>query len=253
MVAALAHDGGTVDVHVYGSGPTILMHPQPAHPGAPPELLRVKASLDRALIDGLSDRYRLVMFEYPGAPKPDTLTPGNLVADLLAIADAAEAREFAWCGYSWTAVIGLQLALDNDRLMGLVCGGWPPIHGPYKEMLSVIESAQAGEGPSVLMVLDPPIVQQFATFYRGLRTFDDLDVLQRIRCPRLCFAGNVDNIYDLGIGRTVVDQRETLEGSGWDVRILDGLDHGDALQPEVFVPLVAGWLDEHLDRRGGPA
>jgi pimeloyl-ACP methyl ester carboxylesterase len=246
MATALAHDGAVINVQVHGSGPTILMHPQPAHPGAPPELLLVKAALDRALIDGLSDRYRLVMFEYPGAPKPDTLTPSNVVADLLAIADAAEAQEFAWCGYSWTAVIGLQLALDNDRLTGLICGGWPPIHGPYKEMLSVIEGAQAGEGPSVLMSLAPPIVQQFATFYRGVQAFDDGNAQQRIGCPRLCFAGSVDNVYDLGIGRTAIDQRDKLEESGWDVRIEEGLDHGDLLQPDAFVPLIADWLDEHL-------
>jgi hypothetical protein len=130
-------------------------------------------------------------------------------------------------------------------MTALICGGWPPIHGPYRGMLRTIKAAQAGEGPSVLNPLAPPVLQQFATFYEGLRGFDDLAAQEWIACPRLCFAGSADNIYDLGIGRTVVDQRENLEQAGWDVRIVDGLDHGELLQPEVLVPLLAEWLDAH--------
>jgi hypothetical protein len=185
----------------------------------------------------------LVLFEYPGDVKPYTLTPTAVVLDLLAIADAADAEQFAWCGYSWTAVAGLQLALETDRLTALVCGGWPPIGAPYKEILRMVSDP----GTSYLT---PDTRQQFITFYKDLEMFDDRSAQARITCPRLCFAGSADNYQGLGIGATVVSERASLETAGWDVRILEGLDHGEPLQPAVFVPLVTRWFDEHLDRSG---
>jgi pimeloyl-ACP methyl ester carboxylesterase len=137
-----------------------------------------------------------VLFDYPRGLWPDTLTPANVVADLLAIADAAGAERFAWCGYSWTAVIGLQLALDNDRMTGLICGGWPPIHAPYAETVRILADVQAGKDTTALSMLPPPVVQQFATFYRGLQEFDDVAAQRRISCPRLCFVGSADNVHD---------------------------------------------------------
>jgi pimeloyl-ACP methyl ester carboxylesterase len=79
--------------------------------------------------------FRVVAFDYEGhvleVPKPSTLTPDNLARDFLVVADAAGAERFAWYGYSWLAVGGLQLALRSDRVAALVMGGWPPIGGPY--------------------------------------------------------------------------------------------------------------------------
>lgn len=242
MPTALAHDGAVINIRVHGSGPTVLAHPLTVNPGAPPEAVRLKADLERSLIERLSSCCRLVLFDYPGQPpKPSTLTPANVVTDLLAIADAAGADQFAWCGYSWTAVIGIQLAIATDRLTGLICGGWPPVSGPYTQMLEVLLARQPDE--SRLSPSFPPELQQVITFYRGLQSFDDQAAQQQITCPRLCFAGTADDIYDLGIGRTVIDKRSRLEHLGWDVHLLAGLDHMQVLQPEVFVPVVSDWLD----------
>jgi hypothetical protein len=71
------------------------MHPQYAYPSAPPDVWNAVSALREALIEGLSDRYRLIMFDYPGGPWPNALTSSNVVADLLAIADAAGADNFA--------------------------------------------------------------------------------------------------------------------------------------------------------------
>jgi hypothetical protein len=86
-------------------------------------------------------------------------------------------------------------------------------------------------------------LQQFATFYRELQGFDDRCVQARITCPRLCFAGGSDDVYGSRIGARVIATREELERLGWDVRILDGVTHEGGLQPDIFVPLVAEWLD----------
>ena len=119
------------------------VNPRPVEGPQAEEMRRWGAdpALGRSLIDGLSDTFRVVAFDYEGhvlqVPKPDTLTPANLVADLLAVADAAGADRFAYYGYSWLALTGLQLAIRTDRLAALVMGGYPPVDGPYAQMLQV--------------------------------------------------------------------------------------------------------------------
>jgi pimeloyl-ACP methyl ester carboxylesterase len=99
------------------------------------------------LIDGLRNAFRVVAFDYEGqvlqVPKPDTLTPANVAGDLLAVADAAGADRFAYYGYSWLALAGLQLAIRTDRLAALVMGGFPPTDGPYAQMLQVTTATHA--------------------------------------------------------------------------------------------------------------
>jgi pimeloyl-ACP methyl ester carboxylesterase len=237
MPDARLHDGTTTEVRIHGTGPTVLMLPLAGQSNPPAEVRRLKTALHRALVDELSGGYRLVFFDYPGRhPKPGTLTPANVVADLLAVADAAGADEFAWCGYSWTAIIGLQLALHTDRLNGLICGGWPPLDGPYERMLQTLYARPGAD--------TEPELRQIITYYEGLRAFDDRTT--RLSCPRLCFAGTADDIYDLGIGRTVAGRQAELRNTGWDVSLLDGHDHMTALEPETFVPVITTWLDTSL-------
>ncbi|MFC7591838.1 alpha/beta fold hydrolase [Nonomuraea antimicrobica] len=137
MVEATLHDGNTIEVEVSGSGPVVLLpvDPQPVE-GEQAEEMRKwgnDPALGRSLIDGLSDAFRVVAFDYQGhvmsTPKPATLTPGNVVRDLLAVADAVGAERFAYYGYSWLALSGLQLAIRTDRLTALVMGGFPPYGG----------------------------------------------------------------------------------------------------------------------------
>jgi pimeloyl-ACP methyl ester carboxylesterase len=129
MPQARLHDGSTIVL--------LPVNPQPVEGPQADELRRcgVDPALGRSLIDGLGDAFQVVAFDYEGqvlqVPKPDTLTPVNLAGDLLAVADAAGTDRFAYYGYSWLALAGLQLAIRTDRLAALVMGGFPPIDGPY--------------------------------------------------------------------------------------------------------------------------
>jgi pimeloyl-ACP methyl ester carboxylesterase len=238
---ATLHDGAAVEVEVHGLGPAVLAFGLPVVSASPPEDVRLTEAINAAFVDRLAGRYSVVLFNYPGQPpKPDTLTPDTVASDLLAIADAAGVDRFAWVGYSWTAVIGLQLALRTDRVSALVLGGWPPVDAPYGPILRVIESF----GDET--VLSQPEVRQQRNFYRGLQSFDDREAQRRLDCPRLCFTGTADDIFGLGIAATIMETQGELEALGWDVRLLEGLDHAGALQPEVFVPVVADWLEERL-------
>ena len=116
MTTATMHDGSDLEVEVQGEGPFLLIpvNPNPVEGEAAEEMRRWGAdpALGLSLIEGLRDIVTVVAFDYEGhvltAPKPDTLTPSNISSDVLAIADAVGAEEFAYYGYSWLALAGLR-------------------------------------------------------------------------------------------------------------------------------------------------
>jgi pimeloyl-ACP methyl ester carboxylesterase len=278
MPEVALHDGSTIAVEVQGRGPTVVLPVNPRLVEGPQaeELRRWGAdpALGRTLIDGLSDAFRVVAFDYEGhllqVPKPDSLTPANIVGDLLAVADAAGADRFAYYGYSWLALAGLQLAVRTDRLTALVMGGFPPLEGPYAQMLQVtiathqLASSAPSAAPSpppaepsdepdwsqVEMTLSETQTRQFVTLYRALQDFDDRAAQAQLRCPRLCFAGSADQItYDerwggvrVDMAGPVVGRRAELEALGWEVRVLEGLDHLQAMQAAQVLPMLRPWL-----------
>jgi pimeloyl-ACP methyl ester carboxylesterase len=232
----------------------------------------------------------VVAFDYEGqvlqVPKPDTLTPDNLARDFVAVADAAGVERFAWYGYSWLALAGLQLAVRTDRLTALAMGAWPPLGAPYAGMLRVTtathdlasapSSAHRGtagdasatpasepapasspeelDWSTVEVTLSEAQTRQFVTLYQALQGFDERAVLPRLSCPRLCFVGSADEIdygrrwggVHVSIAGPLVQRRAELEGLGWQVQILDGLDHTQAMQAANVLPVLRPWLDAAL-------
>src|SRR6266516_134190 len=273
MPEAILHDGNTIEIEVHGEGPTLLLpvNPQPIE-GPQAEQMRkygTDPALGQSLIKGLSDAFRVVVFDYEGhvlgKPKPETLTPANTVADLLTVADTAGADRFAYYGYSWLAVIGLQLAIRTDRLSALIMGGFPPLNGPYEEMLRVTTatyemasgaratpSADESEWSGVSLSRDQ--TRQFVTLYQALQEFDDRAAQARITCPRLCFVGSADEIQygkswgnvHVSLAGPIMRGRAHLEDLGWDVRVLDGLDHIQTMQARQVVPIFRSLLASQL-------
>jgi pimeloyl-ACP methyl ester carboxylesterase len=263
------HDGSTIDIEIAGSGPNLLIAVNPvAVEGPQAEAMRewgADPALGRTLIDGLSDIARVIAVDYEGhvlaTPKPETLTPANVVADLLAVADAAAAERFAWYGYSWLAMIGFQLALSTDRLSGLAMGGYPPIDGPYEEMLAVTKAGfelatgartSQGEDAWASAHLEPDQSRQFLTLYEALRDFDDRAAVGRLPADvaKECIVGEKDEIQYgptwgdvfVSMAAPIVRNRAELEAQGWDVHVLDGLDHTGAMQAAAVLPILRGWI-----------
>jgi len=234
-------------------------------------------ALGRSLIDGLCTTFRVVAFDYERhlmkTPQPDTLTPDHIANDLLAVADAANARQFAYYGYSWLALCGMQLAIRTDRLTALIMGGFPPIGGPYKDMLTVTqathEMASAPKEPAktspssadefdwnaIEVTLTEGQTRQFVTLYQALQDFDDRAAQAKITCPRLCFAGSADTIVYgerwknavVRIAAPLIEQKAEMEALGWEVRVLDGLDHTGAMQTGAVLPVILPWLISRLN------
>ena len=273
MPKATLHDGSTIEIEVHGAGPTLLLpvNPQPLV-GPQAEQMRQYGNdpaLGQSLIKGLSDAFRVVAFDYEGecfrTPKPDTLTPANVVSDFLAVADTVGADRFAYYGYSWLAMIGLQLAIRTDRLSALIMGGFPPLNGPYEEMLRVttvtyemasgarpMPPADESEWSGIALTRDQ--TRQFVTLYQALQDFDDRAAQARLTCPRLCFVGSKDeiqytkswgNVY-VSLAGPIVRGQAQLSELGWDVRVLDGLDHTQAMQAKHVVPILRSWLASNL-------
>lgn len=264
------HDGNMLDIEVYGEGQSILLpvNPHPIEGEKAEELRKYGAdpALGQSLIKGLSDQFRVVAFDYEGhvlrTPKAHTLTPDNVAADFIAVADAVNADRFAYYGYSWLAMVGFHLAIRTDRLSALMMGGYPPIDGPYVEMLRVTTAANRMAGGSGTTPADDEWsglstdqTQQFVTLYQTLQGFDDRAVQSRITCPRLCFVGSADEIqYDknwgdvtVNLATPIIQARSELESLGWDVRVLDGLDHMQAMHAAQVLSIIRPWLIARLN------
>ncbi|HEY7200079.1 MAG TPA: alpha/beta hydrolase [Candidatus Dormibacteraeota bacterium] len=273
---ARLHDGTTIPLHVAGRGPDVLLavrtDPYDEATAASMRAWGADPDLGPTLVRRLSGAFRVIAADYEGhrmaSPAPSTLTPENVAADLLAIADAAGADRFAWYGYSWLALAGLQLALRTDRLWALAMGGFPPLDGPYEPMLAVTRAAHAmaaagggvpasdaaqvepGDWDSVTVQTSEDQTRQFVTLYEALQRFDDAAALPALAIPRLCFAGSEDRIEygpswggtTVRIAEPLVSRRADLERAGWDVEVLPGLDHLGAMRAEAVLPLLGGWL-----------
>ena len=91
--------------------------------------------------------------------------------------------------------------------------------------------------------------RQFVTLYRALGEFDDRTIQGRILCPRMCFVGSQDVIEygDRWGGVRVAPADLDLDAArsaGWDIEVLDGLDHTQAMQPAHVLPILKPWLEK---------
>lgn len=244
------------------------------------KLWGVDPELGKHFIGGLVDEFQILYFDYEGHrlhhPNPENLTPENIVKDLLTTADGMNVKEFSYYGYSWLALVGLQLAIRTNRLQSLVMGGFPPMDGPYKEMMVVTsktyeqalnQNASVMDGPeqpspekvdwdNVQIKIDTRQTKQFVTMYKNLKEFNDREIQHKLTIPRLAFAGEKDTIvYGENFGSVTVNivgilqkHKQELRRLGWDVEILKGndMDHTKAMQPATVLPWIKPWLIKNL-------
>jgi pimeloyl-ACP methyl ester carboxylesterase len=199
----------------------------------------------RGYYDQLTDRYRVVVIADPAIDNSPagiaSLTADRVCADILAVADAAGVDRFAWYGFSFGSVVGLQLASRTSRLSALVCGGWPPLGGQYAETLAFTEE-EAAQGRAT-----PAL-----TFYRSIRGWPERDAVSKFTFPRMAFAGNRDEFVAgdqrIRIGPIIAEQRADLERMGWTVQLIDGFGHELGGRPDVIMPILKRFLDPTLLR-----
>ncbi|MBL8362847.1 MAG: alpha/beta fold hydrolase [Rubrivivax sp.] len=207
-------------------------------------------------LDRLTDRYRVLLVDYPsiGGSRdvpPDALTVERICSDLLGTAAAAGFERFAYWGHSWGGAMGLQLAVRSDRLTALVVGGWPPLGGPYAAILAAARlKAPAPEASSLKVLRSPAQYRQWITCYASLEGWDEAAAVHALRLPRMALWGADGDLVEAGIPVPIASinraRRAELEALGWTVHEVPGQGHGVCLQPELVVPPVRAFLDAHL-------
>jgi dienelactone hydrolase len=199
-------------------------------------------AIAQGYVERLSERYRVLVVDYPGEGEnavvaPDEFTADRACQDLLEVADAAGFERFAWWGFSWGAIIGLQLACRTDRLAALICGGWSPLGDLYSDLLPACR-AQVGAGSDA---------ERYVTFYESIRDWPEREAVERISCPRMTFAGSHDEPVRAGrpirIAESLRKHRRQLETWGWEVMEIPDWDHSLWANPATVVPPVRSFLD----------
>lgn len=204
----------------------------------------------------LTDRYQVLLVDYPGIGgsrdiAPQDLTVERVCSDLLGVAGAAGFDRFAYWGYSWSGAVGLQLATRTDRLSALVIGGWPPLDGPYREILAAARRKQPNPEPSSLKILRSPAqYAQWIAYYESMQDWPERQAVTSISCPRMVYFGEEGDLIEAGIPVTIASNirrhRGTLQDQGWTVHEVPGQGHGVCMVPELVVPAVRAFLDKAL-------
>lgn len=254
-------DGCQIPFEVFGpaDGPPILMS-YPYNEGTAQMLatfevmsLEDARATNQRVLDLLVDRYRVVRFEYPrgsgGATGPfeDDLKPETVATDHDAVAIAAGVDRYVVVGYSLTGSMALQVAGRTSRCAGVAIGGFPPLDGPYQTVADTI----AAQLPHLPPEAGLPFMRAALRYYRDVADhWDERAAVSAMTGPRVVVAGSEDQgdpargmVAPLGQG--VVDHADELRTLGWDVVVLDGLDHLAAGDPDVFIPAVRKTLDTH--------
>ena len=156
--------------------------------------------------------------------------------DLLAAADAAGLDRFEAWGYSNTAALAVTLAVRTDRCVGLVCAGMDPfldftswsghVDGEVRE---VGEGAYADGGG-----FDWRAARAFYAGYAALQP----DLPERLPCPAVLVYGDADAL----VAPSVARNRARLEGLGFAIRSLPGLDHQTCVEAVEMVVGAAATL-----------
>ena len=247
----MPHDKTTgIYYEIHGNGyPLFLGFPVMASHGE----IFGNGSVLTGFLERLTDRYRVLVIDYPSIGKSASIPPAELTAartseDMLAVADAAGFDRFAWWGGTFGAMIGLQLASQSDRPSALICAGWPPLGAPYADMLRGVRLNAADPPAHARQILrEPSQYAQWVPFYESLQRWPEAQAVARIQCPQMAVFGS-DAESDvagipLHIAATLRERRLELEALGWRVTEIPGRDTGLILDPESLVPAVREFLD----------
>jgi pimeloyl-ACP methyl ester carboxylesterase len=136
-----AADGTKIAYEVSGTGPALLL----LHGGGQNR----KSWAERGYVDRLAKKFTVIRLDLRGSGdsgRPDTPAAYELdtvLADILAVADAANAKRFHLWGFGHGASIGRYLAARSDRVISAVLVGMdmgPTLSGPVKDALTAMRA-----------------------------------------------------------------------------------------------------------------
>jgi len=215
-----------------------------------------QAGVRNGFLERLTDRYRVLLVDYPNIGKTTTPSPAEFTidracADMLAAADAAGFGRFAWWGPTSNGVqFGLALAARSDRVSAFVGGGWPPLGAPYEKLLLNGQNQVSDPPQHALVILrDKSQYAQWVTYYESMTRWPEAKAVASIKCPRMIYfpaeySGSGPGLTFM-FADIVREHRAELEKMGWRVVELAGpVRDGRALfDPALVVPVGREFLD----------
>ena len=232
-----AKDGTKIAYEVTGAGPALMLVPGGG---------QTRGSWkDRGYVDRLSKSFTVITLDLRGTGDSDKpARPGSyalelMLADLLAVADAAKAPRFHLWGFVHGAAIGRYLAARSDRVISAVLAGTtmgPPVEGMVRDAIigmrskwmPIVEAQAAGTldkatlSPGDVVALDGGV----AVTTLMLGALVDYPVLEpaEIKAPTLWLIGAADT----SAMENVKAYQPKLKGTAVTLKLLDGLSYSDS-------------------------
>jgi pimeloyl-ACP methyl ester carboxylesterase len=240
---------------VHGKGPAVMVG-LPLMASHQETFGEAMMSVHDGYVAPLRDRYSLILIDYPSIGRsrdiaPEALTADRVCADLLSVSTAAGHERFAFWGYSWSGAVGLQLASRTDRLSALVVGGWPPLGGPYTNILKAARRKIGAVEPGARVILrNDDQYRQWSYYYDSMIGWDEAAATAAISCPRLGYFGGKGDLVEAGLRVNIASafraNRTQLEALGWEIEEFPDQGHEVCMDAALVVPRVAAFLDKVL-------
>jgi pimeloyl-ACP methyl ester carboxylesterase len=208
-----ASDGTRIAYDVTGSGPAVML----LHGGGQTR----RAWHDAGYVSQLASAYTVVTVDLRGngdSGKPTAKAAyaiDRMVADLVAVADAAHLTRFTVWGFSYGANVGRYLAARSDRVVAMVYIGipfGPPVDPNFRRI--ILQRLEDGTAPPVVAAWTGALLE-----YPPVEPGD-------MRCPTLWVVGTRNTAaYD-----SAKDYDRALAATRVRVVLLEGLTHPQELE-----------------------
>ena len=208
----------------------------------------------RNFVSMLARYFRVIHMDYPRGcgrsegPRENDLQPETIAADYVTVADAAGVDRFFATGYSWSGVMAKQVVMRTDRCAGIICGGWPPLGGPYAQILEQVMQTNAllpeGQVRDVLMSNQ----RMYTALVAGFNEETAITGLQGRDLLLQCIYASEDlGVPEMGlplpIRDAIRDNTARLQQLGWRIDEVSGYDHM-TLPPETIAERIIDFLKD---------
>lgn len=235
-LVATAPDGVKIAYETAGSGPALML----LHGGGQTR----RSWNESGYVERLSKRFTVITVDergYGDSARPDTVDAyalDRVLADLLAVADAAGAKRFHVWGYGQGASIGRYLAARSDRVISAVLVGatmGPTVTGVVKEAIvamrtkwqPVLEARRAGTlDLKTLSAGDRSALEGTALSALALGALVDYPPLEPadIKAPTLWLVGGADT----SAMENLKQYEGKLAGTNVTLKVVSSLTYSDA-------------------------
>lgn len=220
--------------------------------GVGPAVVIPRLNIDWTQVDltALTDRFRVVIVSPRGfgpSARPGWYDGPGLFADICRVLDLLHIESYATFGYSMNGVMAARLAIADQRVTAVACGGFPltadlTAMGQRARRRNSEACADPAMWEAVVATYDPEAAVAF---------WDDIAVLPRgaladVDCPVRAWWGEDDAVLTSLLPSD--ELKSDLDRRSIPYDVVPGLDH-DAMvdRLDVVLPSIVTWLAETME------